>query len=96
MTTRTFIAALIAAVFSVTPITPAMPRSARLTMSSVTRKAYFLPTISPMRPKKTAPNGRTANPVAKIASARIAPGFLAGNKNAAVCSDCHGSHEIQP
>ena len=37
-------------------------------ISSVTRNAYFRPVRSPMRPKTIAPNGRTANPVANVAS----------------------------
>ena len=36
----------------------------------VRRNAYFLPTKSPIRPKTTAPNGRTAKPAAKVASVR--------------------------
>ena len=37
-------------------------------MSSVIMKAYFRPTRSPIRPKTIAPNGRTANPTANVAS----------------------------
>ena len=33
---------------------------------SVTRKAYLRPTRSPMRPKKSAPKGRTTKPTAKV------------------------------
>ena len=36
-------------------------------MESVTRNAYLRPTRSPMRPKKSAPKGRTRNPTAKVA-----------------------------
>ena len=36
-------------------------------MESVTRKAYLRPTRSPMRPKKSAPKGRTRKPTAKVA-----------------------------
>ena len=37
----------------------------------VTRKVYFRPTISPIRPKKIAPNGRTIKPAAKASNAKI-------------------------
>ena len=37
-------------------------------MSSVSMNAYLRPTMSPMRPKTSAPNGRTAKPAAKVAS----------------------------
>src|SRR5258708_11755593 len=36
----------------------------------VTRKVYFRPTISPMRPKTMAPKGRTRKPAAKASSAK--------------------------
>ena len=36
-------------------------------MERVTRKAYFRPTKSPMRPKNNAPKGRTRKPTAKVA-----------------------------
>src|SRR5438094_654798 len=36
-------------------------------ISRVTRKAYFRPTRSPIRPKKMAPKGRTTNPTANVA-----------------------------
>ncbi len=34
----------------------------------VTRKVYLRPTMSPRRPKKIAPNGRTRKPAAKAIS----------------------------
>jgi hypothetical protein len=34
---------------------------------SVTRKVYFRPMMSPRRPKKMAPKGRTTKPAAKVA-----------------------------
>jgi hypothetical protein len=34
----------------------------------VRTKVNFRPTMSPIRPNTTAPNGRTANPVANVAS----------------------------
>jgi hypothetical protein len=43
--------------------------------NKVTIKVYFLPIKSPNLPKKKAPNGRTTNPAAKVASV---------DKNAAV------------
>ncbi len=36
----------------------------------VRRKAYFRPTKSPIRPKTTAPKGRTAKPAANVARVR--------------------------
>ena len=36
--------------------------------SRVSRKVYLRPTMSPMRPNTTAPNGRTTKPTAKAAS----------------------------
>jgi hypothetical protein len=33
---------------------------------SVTRKAYLRPTRSPIRPKKSAPKGRTTKPTANV------------------------------
>jgi hypothetical protein len=55
-------------------------------ISSVTRNAYLRPTRSPTRPKTIAPNGRTANPVAKVASvSRIAAvGFSFGKNSPAM------------
>ena len=35
-------------------------------ITSVTRNAYLRPTRSPMRPKNSAPNGRTTNPTANV------------------------------
>ena len=37
-------------------------------MRRVARKANFRPIRSPIRPNTRAPNGRTANPTAKVAS----------------------------
>ena len=47
----------------------------------VTRKAYLRPIRSPMRPKTSAPNGRTMKPVAKSAHVLISAqaGFPLGN-----------------
>ena len=42
-------------------------------MPMVTRKVFLRPTRSPIRPNRIAPNGRTANPAAKAASARMKP-----------------------
>ena len=42
-------------------------------MNIVIRNVYFRPTRSPIRPNTSAPNGRTANPAAKAASARMKP-----------------------
>ena len=39
----------------------------------VTRKVFLRPTRSPIRPNTSAPNGRTANPAAKAASAKMNP-----------------------
>ena len=39
----------------------------------VTRKVFLRPTRSPIRPKKIAPNGRTAKPAAKAARAKMNP-----------------------
>ena len=39
----------------------------------VTRKVFLRPTRSPIRPNKIAPNGLTANPAAKAASAKMNP-----------------------
>jgi hypothetical protein len=39
----------------------------------VTRKVYFLPMMSPRRPKKSAPKGRTAKPAAKLSSVKMKP-----------------------
>ena len=36
--------------------------------SNVTMNVYLRPIISPRRPKNNAPNGRTTNPAAKVAS----------------------------
>jgi hypothetical protein len=35
---------------------------------SVTMKAYFRPTMSPMRPNTSAPSGRTAKPAPNVAN----------------------------
>ena len=35
----------------------------------VTRKVYFRPTMSPIRPNTSAPNGRTRNPAAYVTNA---------------------------
>jgi hypothetical protein len=35
-------------------------------MSNVTRNAYFRPTMSPIRPKNSAPKGRTTKPTANV------------------------------
>ena len=40
-------------------------------MRIVTRKVYFRPTRSPIRPKTMAPNGRTAKPAEKASSAKM-------------------------
>ena len=37
----------------------------------VTRKVYLRPIMSPRRPKKIAPNGRTMKPAAKASSAKM-------------------------
>ena len=37
----------------------------------VTKKVYLRPIMSPRRPKKIAPKGRTINPAAKANSAKI-------------------------
>ena len=42
-------------------------------IAMVTRKVFLRPTISPTRPKTSAPNGRTAKPAAKAISARMNP-----------------------
>ena len=39
----------------------------------VTRKVFLRPTRSPIRPNRSAPNGRTANPAAKAARAKMKP-----------------------
>jgi len=39
----------------------------------VTRKVFLRPTRSPIRPNSKAPNGRTAKPAAKAASAKMKP-----------------------
>ena len=39
----------------------------------VTRKVFLRPTRSPIRPNRIAPNGRTAKPAAKAASAKMNP-----------------------
>ena len=39
----------------------------------VTRKVYLRPTMSPSRPKNSAPNGRTAKPAAKPSSVKMKP-----------------------
>ena len=50
----------------------------------VTRKVYFLPTRSPMRPNTMAPNGRTRNPAAYAANAESSAAvWLPGGKNSA-------------
>ena len=41
----------------------------------VTRKVYLRPIMSPMRPKISAPNGRTAKPAANASSAKMKPTF---------------------
>src|SRR5690606_30710016 len=48
--------------------------------SNVTIKVYFLPIISPRRPKNNAPNGLTTNPAAKVAKVerKAAVGLSAG------------------
>jgi len=48
----------------------------------VKRNAYLRPTRSPIRPKTTAPNGRTMNPVQKTARdcRRAVVGFSLGKK----------------
>jgi hypothetical protein len=48
----------------------------------VSRNVNFRPIRSPMRPKKTAPNGRTANPAPKVARAEssAATSFPGGKK----------------
>jgi hypothetical protein len=40
-------------------------------MMMVARKVFFLPTRSPRRPNTNAPKGRTANPAAKVSSAKM-------------------------
>lgn len=40
-------------------------------MMMVTRKVYFRPTMSPMRPNTSAPNGRTRKPAANARSAKM-------------------------
>ena len=40
-------------------------------MVMVTRKVYFRPTRSPMRPKTRAPKGRTRKPAEKVRSATM-------------------------
>ncbi len=51
----------------------------------VTRKVFLRPTRSPIRPNTSAPNGRTANPAANAASARMKPVVsLTPEKNCAV------------
>ena len=42
-------------------------------MPIVTRKVFLRPTRSPIRPNTSAPKGRTANPAANAASARMNP-----------------------
>ena len=42
-------------------------------MPMVTRKVFLRPTMSPIRPKTIAPNGRTAKPAANAPSARMKP-----------------------
>ena len=42
-------------------------------MTIVTRKVYLRPTMSPRRPKTSAPKGRTKNPAAKASSAKMKP-----------------------
>ena len=37
----------------------------------VTRKVYLRPTMSPRRPKTSAPNGRTKKPAAKASSVKM-------------------------
>jgi hypothetical protein len=39
----------------------------------VTRKVYLRPIMSPIRPKISAPKGRTANPAAKASKAKMKP-----------------------
>ena len=43
----------------------------------VTKNVYFRPTMSPMRPNTSAPNGLTANPAANASSVKMKP-TLAG------------------
>ena len=51
----------------------------------VTRKVFLRPTTSPIRPNTSAPNGRTANPAANAASAKMKPVVsLTPEKNCAV------------
>jgi hypothetical protein len=42
-------------------------------MIMVTRNVFLRPTMSPTRPKKSAPKGRTMKPAAKAISARMKP-----------------------
>ena len=42
-------------------------------MPIVTRNVFLRPTMSPIRPNTIAPNGRTAKPAAKAASAKMKP-----------------------
>ena len=48
--------------------------------TSVSRKVYFLPMMSPRRPNTNAPNGRTIKPAAKVArvDSKAAVGFVSG------------------
>ena len=43
-------------------------------ITMVMRKVYFRPIRSPRRPNTIAPNGRTANPAAKVSSAMMNAG----------------------
>jgi hypothetical protein len=51
-----------------------VPRPIRVMQS---RKVFLRPSVSPRRPKSSAPNGRTAKPAAKASSAKMKP-TLAG------------------
>ena len=42
-------------------------------MPMVTRKVFLRPTMSPIRPNTSAPNGRTAKPAANAARAKMKP-----------------------
>ena len=71
---------------AVTPTSPAIPTASRLPKATVTSRsttARAAPTATPTRPSKK----WTASTPACSA---------AGIDEAAVCADCHGSHNIQP
>ena len=42
-------------------------------IAMVTRNVFLRPTMSPIRPNTSAPNGRTAKPAANAASAKMKP-----------------------